>query len=210
MKPNLLSRLHVGGSFPFSRAASVSTLARRALLSLTAAGLMLGPLSSCVSKPETATVTAVRGFDAKRYEGRWYEIARLDHPVERNQTNVTATYSESPDGGMLILNRGYDTKSRKWKTADGHARMVGDAGTGSFKSKVYSPFYATYHVMALDQKNYSYALVASEDKDHLWILSRTPHMDERTLAELKNRARSLGYPTEDLIMVSHEAVPEEG
>ncbi|QIF06037.1 hypothetical protein G5S37_11285 [Roseimicrobium sp. ORNL1] len=171
---------------------------------------MLGLLPSCVSAPAKSTVTAVRGFDLKRYEGRWYEIARLDHPFERNQTNVTATYSESPDGGMLILNRGYDTKSRKWKTSDGHAKRVGDAGTGSFKSKVYSPFYATYHVIALDQRNYSYALVSSEDRDHLWILSRTPHMDEGTLVELKSRARSLGYPVEELIMVSHESVPEEG
>jgi apolipoprotein D and lipocalin family protein len=198
MKTNFLSHLHVWGAFPFSRA----------FLSLASAAVLLGLLPNCVSKPEPSTVTSVRGFDLKRYEGRWYEIARLDHPFERNQTNVTATYSASPDGGMLILNRGYDTKSQKWKTADGHAKMVGDPGTGSFKSKVYSPFYATYHVIALDQKNYSHALVSSEDKDHLWILSRSPYMNERTLAELKSKAASLGYPVQDLIMVSHEPMPE--
>lgn len=177
---------------------------------------MLGLMPSCASKSATSAsssasaVTAVRGFDARRYEGRWYEIARLDHPFERNQTNVTSTYSGSPDGGMLILNRGYDTKTQKWKTSDGHAKMVGDAGTGSFKSKVYSPFYATYHVIALDQRNYNYALVSREDGDHLWILSRTPYMDEGTLAELKQKARALGYPVEQLIMVSHEPMPEAG
>lgn len=216
MKTHSHSRLSACGSFsfPFPHVAFAfaSSSASRALLSLAAAGLLLGLLPSCVSAPGRATVTAVRGFDAKRYEGRWYEIARLDHPFERNQTNVTATYSESPDGGMLILNRGYDTKARKWKTADGHAKPVDSAGTGtgSFRSKVYSPFYATYHVIALDHKNYRYALVSSEDRDHLWILSRSPHMDERTFAELKNRARSLDYPVEELIMVSHEPMPEEG
>ncbi|RBP44542.1 apolipoprotein D and lipocalin family protein [Roseimicrobium gellanilyticum] len=173
--------------------------------------LMLGVamvLSSCVSAPDG--VTPVTGFDVKRYEGRWYEIARLDHPFERGLTNVTATYSESPDGGVLVLNRGYDPKSRKWKTADGLAKPLGDPGTGSFKVKVSSPFYASYHVIALDQKAYGYALVSGPTRDYLWILSRTPQMKPATLGELKAKAAALGFPTGELIMVSHDPVPESG
>ena len=35
-------------------------------------------------------IATVKPFDAKRYAGLWYEIARLDHRFERGLTNVTA------------------------------------------------------------------------------------------------------------------------
>jgi apolipoprotein D and lipocalin family protein len=163
-------------------------------------------LSSCVTAPQG--VTPVTGFDAKRYEGTWYEIARLDHPFERGLTRVTAQYSESPGGGVLVLNRGYDPKSGKWKTADGMAKPLGDPATGSLKVKIGTPFYAGYHVIALDQKSYSYAMVSGPSRDYLWILSRTPKMKPATLDALKAKAAALGFPTEKLIMVSHDVVPE--
>ena len=55
-------------------------------------------LVSCVSMPDG--VKPVDNFQAKRYLGQWYEIARLDHSFERRLTRVTAEYSRREDGGI--------------------------------------------------------------------------------------------------------------
>lgn len=70
---------------------------------LLAAVLML---AGCTGIPEG--VTPVSGFKVDRYLGTWYEIARLDHSFERGLVDVSANYQAKPDGGINVLNRGYD------------------------------------------------------------------------------------------------------
>jgi lipocalin len=53
-------------------------------------------------------VTPINHFDASRYLGKWYEIARLDNRFERGLEQVTATYGKRQDGGISVLNRGFD------------------------------------------------------------------------------------------------------
>ena len=53
------------------------------------------------------SVTQVKNFDLHRYLGKWYEIARLDHPFERGLERITAEYSMRDDGGVTVINRGY-------------------------------------------------------------------------------------------------------
>ena len=79
--------------------------------------LLLLFLSGCTGVP--AGVTTVDGFDLQRYLGRWYEIARLDHRFERGMSHVTANYSMLPDGGVEVVNRGFDMDKQDWKEAEG-------------------------------------------------------------------------------------------
>ena len=54
-------------------------------------------------------------FDINRYQGKWYEIARLDHSFERGLSDVTANYRLQPDGSVEVINRGYDTRQMQWR-----------------------------------------------------------------------------------------------
>src|SRR5690606_27119019 len=82
-------------------------------------------LNSCsVGIPKGAT--AIKNFNAKKYLGKWYEIARFDYRFERNMDNVTATYSENPDGSIRVENRGYNYVKKEWKEAIGEAKFVND------------------------------------------------------------------------------------
>ena len=47
-------------------------------------------------------ITAVTAFDATRYAGKWFEIARLDHSFERGLDNVSARYTLQADKSWLI------------------------------------------------------------------------------------------------------------
>lgn len=159
-------------------------------------------ISGCTGLP--TKVVPVDGFDADRYLGTWYEIARLDHRFERGLSNVTANYSLREDGGIVVKNRGYAEKKGEWKDATGKAYFVGDKSTGHLKVSFFGPFYGSYAVFELDKDNYQYAFVSGNTTKYLWMLSRTPQVSDELLAEFKTRASSLGFDTSKLIMVNHE------
>ncbi len=141
---------------------------------------------------------AVRPFDTEKYLGRWYEIARLDFKYEKNLNQVTATYSAGEEGMIKVDNRGFDTVKNKWKESIGKAKPVRDPQEGRLKVSFFGPFYAGYNVIAIDP-HYRYALVAGNNLDYLWILSRTPEIPEKVKADYLKQARDLGYQTENLI-----------
>ncbi|MBE0499895.1 MAG: lipocalin family protein [Desulfuromonadales bacterium] len=159
-------------------------------------------LFGCTAAPKG--ITPVAPFDLERYLGTWYEIARLDHRFERGLSQVTATYSKRTDGGIDVINRGYNSVTGEWKTATGRAYLLGSPQQGSLKVSFFWPFYAGYHVIALDQLNYAYAMVSGPDRDYLWILSRTRTLDAATRQKLLNRASELGFASDRLLFVEQQ------
>jgi apolipoprotein D and lipocalin family protein len=162
-------------------------------------------LAACTGAPEGVEV--VSGFDLNRYLGTWYEIARLDHSFERGLSNVTANYSLREDGGVKVTNRGYDAEKGEWDETEGKAYFLGDEDVGQLKVSFFGPFYGGYNVIELDRDEYQYSLVAGPDRSYLWILARTPELDDAILQRLVATARELGFPTDELIMVEQDSVP---
>ena len=156
-------------------------------------------LFGCSHAPQG--ITPIEDFDLGRYLGIWYEIARLDHRFERGLNRVSANYSRRTDGGIDVLNRGYNSETGEWKEAAGRAYPLGSPEQGSLKVSFFWPFYAGYHVIDLDQKDYAYALVCGPDRDYLWILSRTRTLDPDVTAQLIDKAQALGFATSELIFV---------
>lgn len=159
-------------------------------------------IMGCVSVPEG--VQPVRNFNASRYLGKWYEIARLDHSFERGLSNVYAEYSLRPDGGIRVLNRGYSETKGEWKEAEGKAYFVEDASTGNLKVSFFGPFYGSYIIMDIDDEAYSSVLVCGPDRSYLWILSRTPDLGKERLKNLIDKAHKADFDTNKLIMVNHD------
>lgn len=159
-------------------------------------------LVGCVGKPDN--IEPVSDFDLQRYLGTWYEIARLDHRFERGLSKVTANYTLRDDGGVRVLNRGYSAKKGEWKQAEGKAYFVEDANTGYLKVSFFGPFYGSYIVFVLDKENYQHAVVSGPDKSYLWILARTPEIDETLKKRLIRKAAEKGFNTAKLIFVEHK------
>jgi apolipoprotein D and lipocalin family protein len=169
------------------------------------AGLLLCALCGCVQIPkDTAAVT---GFEAQRYLGTWYEIARLDHTFEHGLTHVTAEYSLKPDGSLRVANRGFDPQQKKWKSVEGRAFFVAGPGLGRLKVSFFRPFYGGYNILALDQRDYAYALVCGNNRSYLWILARQPTLPKAVLDALTQQANALGFNTDALIYVRQDLPP---
>ena len=163
-------------------------------------GLVL--LAGCTGKPDG--VVPVEGFDLERYLGTWYEIARLDHSFERGLSNISANYSLRDDGGVRVLNRGYSTEKGKWKEAEGKAFFVAQSDQGHLKVSFFGPFYGSYIVFRLDE-NYQYAFISGPDTSYLWLLARTPQLDQSVIDQFIGLAASLGFETDNLIYVDHDS-----
>ncbi|OGR76071.1 MAG: lipocalin [Elusimicrobia bacterium GWC2_64_44] len=153
--------------------------------------------SGCASVPEGVTV--VEGFELDRYLGTWHEVARLDHSFERGLVSVTAEYSMRPDGGLKVLNKGFDPAKNKWKEAEGRAYFTGSPSEGRLKVSFFRPFYGGYNIVELDKEGYAYSLVAGPDRSYLWILARKPELPPAVLERLVARAAALGFDTSKLI-----------
>jgi len=158
--------------------------------------------TGCVGIPEN--VKPVDNFKLEKYLGTWYEIARLDHSFERGLTRVTGNYSLRDDGGLRVINRGYFAKENKWKEAEGKAYFVKGSDQGYLKVSFFGPFYGAYIVFELDHENYQYSLVCGPDKSYLWLLARSPELEEGIKDILIAKARASGFDTSKLIYVKHD------
>ena len=175
---------------------------RRTLLTLAGLPVLsaLGALGAC-STAAPKGVQVVRPFDAQRYTGLWYEIARLDHSFERGLSKVSAQYKLQSDVSIQVINRGFNASKKKWREAQGVAKFTGASDVGSLKVSFFGPFYGGYHVVALDSVAYQWSMVIGPDTDFLWILCRDRQLPSGVQAQLLTQARQLGVNTDALIWV---------
>ncbi len=188
------------GSMPGTAGGAVARRRRTTSLQRATSALCVAICcAACTGIPDG--IEPVKDFELESYLGTWYEIARLDHSFERGLTRVTAAYARREDHGISVTNRGYDATRGEWREARGKAYFLGDPATGSLKVSFFGPFYGGYHVIALDRKDYQWAMVSGPSRSYLWVLARQPVLAQETRDRLVARAAELGFPTEELIFV---------
>lgn len=163
--------------------------------------VLLFTLTACVSLPEG--ITPVNNFNANKYLGKWYEVARIDNGFEKDLTKVSANYSLRSDGGIDVLNRGYNTRKQQWSDAKGKAYLVNTPHQGHLKVSFFGPFYGSYVVFELAE-DYSYSFVTGNDRSYLWLLSRTPDISAELKQKFLKKITQLGFNKDELIFVNHD------
>lgn len=163
--------------------------------------MVLALFAACSSIPKNTQ--PVSGFDAEKYLGVWYEIARLDHRFERNLNNVSAQYSLTKNGNIRVFNSGFDLKKEEWTSAEGEAKFREAKDIAALKVTFFKPFYSGYNVIAIDD-DYQYALIAGANLKYLWILSRAKTIPDTVKNDYLNIAKEIGYDTSALIWVEHD------
>lgn len=155
--------------------------------------------------PELKTVEHV---DVTKYMGTWYEIAKLPQKYENGLVGVTANYSLLANGKVGVLNKGYvNDFNGIEKTAKGKARVVDSTTNAKLKVSFFWPFSADYWILELG-KEYEYAVVGEDSRKYLWILSRTPQMDEAVYNEVLKRVQAWGFDITKLEKNPQKPLPE--
>ncbi|MBF0362916.1 MAG: lipocalin family protein [Oligoflexia bacterium] len=141
----------------------------------------------------------VNNVDIQKYMGRWFEIAKYPNWFQKGCGATEANYKLLDNGYVSVINRCKDLSNpTKIKEATGTA-YVADQVTKAKLKVSFVPFFqrwgffaGDYWILALDQ-DYKYVLVGTPDRKFLWILSRTPTLDESILDELKAVAEKEGF-----------------
>lgn len=150
----------------------------------------------------------VQSVELTRYVGRWYEIARLPNSFQKKCADtVTADYTIRADGKIEVTNR-CRKASGEYATAKGEAKIVDKKTNAKLKVTFFWPFYGDYWILELGP-NYEYAVVGEPDRKYLWILSRSPRMDEALYQQLLERMAAKGFNTEMMIRTSQPLTQSE-
>ncbi|WP_263147066.1 lipocalin family protein [Pseudomonas sp. RIT-PI-AD] len=174
----------------------------RALVAVLAASLLLGCAGPSRELPPPKTVAAV---DLQRYQGTWYELARLPMFFQRNCAQSEAHYRLLDAGRIEVENR-CRTREGDWNQVHGQAfpQVAGQTDKlwvrfDNWFSSLYPDLAkGQYWVLYLDD-DYQTAVVGHPDRDYLWLLARQPEVDGATRERLLEVARSQGYDTSALI-----------
>ena len=144
----------------------------------------------------------VAAVDLQRYLGTWHEIARRPAPFQdsggRRCADVTATYSERPDGRINVLNRCLDAlDGYRDRSATAIATPVPGSGNARLRVQFIWPLSGDYWVIGLDPE-YRWALVGVPSRRLLWLLSRTPTLPEADIATATRIAAEQGFTVDRL------------
>lgn len=145
----------------------------------------------------------VDSVDLKRYIGKWYEIASYPAWFQKGCTASTAEYSMLPDGKIRVINScRKDSLDGKLKQSEGKAEVVDTTTNAKLKVWFFWPFKGNYWIIDLDP-DYQWVVVGEPKRKYLWILSRTPRMDEILYRDILSRLPQKGYDTFRLRKTSH-------
>jgi apolipoprotein D and lipocalin family protein len=168
--------------------------ARAVLLSFMAAAFFGG-----CAKPSAPPLEVVPTVDLNRYAGTWYEIARYPHRFQKDCAASKATYRVQADGTVRVKNEcRKGTLDGEPKSVEGKAWVVDPATNAKLKVRFFWPFSGDYWIIDLGT-DYDYAAVGHPSRKYLWVLSRTPQMDDAVYAGILDRLRKQHYDTERLV-----------
>ncbi len=169
--------------------------------------LLLVLFSGCAAKNgnDMQALETVDFVDLGRYVGQWYEIARYHHRFQEGCVGSRATYTLRDDGKIGVINECYDKSfSGKLRSVKGKAWVVDKETNARLKVSFFWPFAGDYWIIDLG-RNYEYAVVGHPNRKYLWILSRTPDMDEEVYQAILTRLQKQKYDTTKLIKTEQKS-----
>lgn len=150
-------------------------------------------------------VTTVPSVDLKRYAGKWYEVAKLPNKFQKQCVgNTTAEYVLKPDGNVEVINRCLK-KNGQYTDAKGKAKIVDKQSNAKLEVR-FAPAalsfipqaWGDYWIIDL-APNYQYAVVGNPNRKFLWILSRSPEMNDTTYQGILRKIEKMGYDPNKLV-----------
>jgi apolipoprotein D and lipocalin family protein len=131
--------------------------------------------------------------DLEKYAGKWYEISSFPQIFQEGCFCTTAEYTLTNKKFVVVENRcnrgGINGAPTYIK---GKAFVKRNSENAKLKVQFFWPFKAKYWIIDLAE-DYSFAVIGHPNRKYLWILSRTPKMDEAIYNALLFRLQQNGF-----------------
>ncbi len=166
---------------------------RKGLLPLVLAALA-GAATGC---DENEPLEVSPQVDYDRFAGRWYEIARLPRPTQKDCYGTTSFYERDGEGALRITNEcalgKFDGPYSGMKTS----ATVPNASEPAKLSLKVGLYKGDYWVLEVGEK-YDYAVIGHPSREYLWVLSRTPQLEPSALQSILERAKAKKFDVDRL------------
>ena len=141
------------------------------------------------------TLETVPNVDLKKYAGKWFEIASFPQRFQKGCNCTTAEYTATNKGYLIVENRcNKGSVSGKQSFIKGKVFVDENSGNAKLKVQFFWPFKGKYWIIDLAD-DYSYAVIGHPNRKYLWILSRTPKMNETLYQQIISGIKKKGFDT---------------
>jgi apolipoprotein D and lipocalin family protein len=139
--------------------------------------------------------------------GPWYVIGVIPTFIEKDIYNAIETYELAPDGTIkttFTFNKG---------AFDGEAKVMNPKGfvipgtnNAIWGMQFMWPIKAEYVISHVDA-DYTETIIARSARDYVWIMARTPTIDDARYAALVKKVADMGYDLSKLVKVPQTPAP---
>ena len=191
---------------------SLAWMRRRTIFS-TIVGIALLMCSATSHAQVLPPVQTIASLDVPRYMGTWFELAKFPNVFQRKcVSNTRAVYTLNVDNTVQVLNR---CRIQDGSTIEalGQAKQIGNATSPVLKVR-FAPewlgwlplVWGDYWVIDLDDQ-YQLAAVSDAKREYLWVLSRSPKIDQTRYAALLQRLKQQGFDVDKLQVTPQDSTP---
>lgn len=171
-----------------------------------AAVLALGMVTlGCAKDPgSTADLPTVAELDLKRWEGPWYELARIPVPIGRDWVDTVETYTPKGDGTYAVVYEGRKGSSQgPRRSLRQRLRIPDPARPGAMQVSFLPLVWLDYRLIYMAE-DYRFMLVTGSSRNYLWVMGREAKPAPEAYAKLVEKAALMGFDVSRL-----ERVPQD-
>ena len=140
-----------------------------------------------------APVPRVQQVDLQRYAGPWFIIGSIPLSLEKGAHNPVETYTPQSDGTIkTVFQFREEAFDGDLETKNTEATVVPGTNNAEWEVKLFWVIKGQYVISHLEP-DYSAAIIARDKRDHVWILSRTPTLDDSRMTAYRDRITKMGY-----------------
>ena len=162
----------------------------RAIGALAVALALASTSVACGTEP----LDVAQNVDLSRFQGKWYEIARLPRSTQTDCHGTTAFYTQGSDGTLALVNQcNVGDPTGPLKTVTMSAKVPDPTVPAKLALDV-GGYTGDYWILEVGP-NYEYAVIGHPSRLYLWILSRTPTLDPVTVQSVLARAQNNHFDT---------------
>jgi len=149
----------------------------------------------------TPPLKKVPQVDIGRFMGQWYVIANIPTFIEKDAYNALETYTwNEKDNRIDVLftfNKGSFQGEKKSYT---QKAFVHDKSGNEWRIQFFWPLKFPYLIIDLAE-DYSYTVIGVPNRSYVWIMAKSPKMDEAIYNGIIERLKNQKYDVNKILKV---------
>ena len=146
--------------------------------------------------------------DLDRFMGDWYVIANIPTFIEEGAHNAIESYEKNKDGTIATtFTFNADSFEGEVKTYHPKGFVTDDKSNAIWDMQFIWPFKADYRILYVDKK-YQHTIIGRIKRDYVWIMSRTPKIDDEEYNNLIRIVKDRNYDVSKIIRVPQQSLKD--